>query len=144
MDRLIITIILLACGSLVKSQNLHLSAGIEKPVTRCLYGGALTYETKGKWGIGGFYQTSISTNPQERMSLKDAFYGVIFQVPLAKSEKISFFATARLGLVNENFFVAVPGLETSIKTWKKLNTVFNMGYRVGYPSIGIKLSHPIL
>ncbi len=144
MNRLIVTLILLGTGSFVKSQNLHISVGIEKPVTRCLYGGALTYETKGKWGLGGFYQTSISSNPQESMSLKDAFYGLIFQVPLAKSEKINFFATARLGLVNENFFVAVPGLETSIKTWRKLNTVFNMGYRSGYPSIGIKLSHPIL
>jgi hypothetical protein len=144
MNRLIATLVLLVATCGVKAQNLYFSAGIEKPVTRCLYGAGLTYETKGKWGIGGFYQTSISSEPRESMSLNDAFYGIIFQAPLAKSEKINFYATARCGLVNENFFVLVPGLETSVKTWRKLNTVFNMGYRVGYPSIGVKLSHPIL
>jgi hypothetical protein len=123
--------------------SLHLSIGVEKTATRCLYGGALTVETKGKWGMGAFYQTALLNDARESLKLNDAFYGMSFQVPLAKTQKIDFFATIRLGLVNEDFFVAVPGLETRIKTWRKLSTVFSMGYRVGYPAIGLKLSHPI-
>jgi hypothetical protein len=125
-------------------QGLHLSAGVEKTAKRVLYGGGLTLESKGKWGIGAFYQTSLSNTVDESLNGKDTFYGALFQIPLAKTEKINFFATARLGMANENFFVVVPGLETRIKTWKKLSTVFGMGYRVGYPAIGLKLSHPIL
>lgn len=125
------------------AQRLHLSAGVEKTATRCLYGGGLTFETKRKWGLGGFYQASIQHEAKEGAKLNDAFYGILFQVPLAKTQRIDFFATARLGIVNENFFVAVPGLETRIQTWRKLSTVFSMGYRVGYPSIGLRLSHPI-
>ncbi len=142
--RLFVTIILIGFITVAKSQTLHLSMGLEKTAPRCLYGGGLTFETKGKWGLGAFYQTGILNQGKESGELNDAFYGVLFQIPLAKSQKIDFFATARLGMVNENFFVVVPGLETRIKTWRKLSTTFGMGYRVGYPSIGLKLSHPIL
>lgn len=143
MKRLLITITLVSSSVFLEAQHLHLSAGAEKTATRLLYGGALTLESKGKWGIGAFYQTSLSSSVDEKASGKDIFYGAVLQVPLAKTDKINFFATARAGLANENFFVLVPGLETQIKTWKKLNTIFSMGYRVGYPAIGLKLSHPI-
>ena len=123
--------------------SVHFAVGAEKTATRCLYGGSLTVETKGKWGVGAFYQAGILSDAKESLKLNDAFYGVLLQVPLAKTQKIDFFATARLGLVNEDFFVVVPGLETRIKTWRKLSTIFSMGYRVGYPAIGLKLSHPL-
>lgn len=125
-------------------QGLYLSAGVEKTAKRVLYGGSLSLESKGKWGIGAFYQTSLSNSVDESLNGKDTFYGALFQIPIAKTDKINFLATARFGMANENFFVVVPGLETRIKTWKKLYTVFGMGYRVGYPAIGLKLSHPIL
>lgn len=130
--------------STAKGQALQLSVGLEKTATRCLYGGDLTFESKGKWGIGAFYQAGVPNESKESLKLKDAFYGLSLQVPIAKSQKIDFFATLRTGMVNEDFFVVVPGLETRIKTWRKLSTTFGMGYRVGYPSIGMKLSHPIL
>lgn len=141
--RLLIIIILGSTISIAKGQNVHFSGGIEKTAARCLYGGGLTFETKSKWGYGVFYQTALLQKAKENPESNDAFYGLLFQVPLAKTQKIDFFATARLGMVNENFFVAVPGLETRIKTWRNLSTTFGMGYRVGYPSIGVKLSHPI-
>lgn len=143
MIRFFLTLMLVGVIGFAKGQTLHFSAGVEKTATRCLYGGAVTFETKGKWGLGAFYQAGIINEAKESLKLDDAFYGVRFQVPLAKTQKIDFFATARLGMVNENFFVIVPGLETRIKTWRKLNTIFAMSYRVGYPAIGIKLSHPI-
>jgi hypothetical protein len=143
MNRIVLLLVLVMTGSIAKAQKLHLSVGVEKTAPRCLYGAGLTFEFKGKWGIGTFYQQSIPNTPKENPSSKDAFYGVLFQVPLAKTERIDFFATARFGMVNENFFVFVPGLETRIKTWNKLSTVFGMGDRVGYPAISLKLSHPI-
>ena len=143
MKRILPLIVLSMSAAFAGAQHLHFSVGIEKTAIRCLYGAGLTFETKTKWGIGAFYQTSISRPPKETFNLKDAFYGVLFQIPLLKTERIDFFATARLGMVNENFFVAVPGLETRIKTWRNLSTVFTIGYRVGYPAIGLKLSHPL-
>ena len=143
--RFIFIILLLTSGfSATRGQGIQLSVGVEKTATRCLYGGDLTFESKGKWGLGAFYQAGVPNEAMESLKLNDAFYGLSLQVPLAKSQKINFFATLRMGLVNENFFVVVPGLETRIKTWRKLSTTFGMGYRVGYPSIGLKLSHPIL
>ena len=139
-----IILLLTSMLSEAEGQAFHLSAGIEKTATRCLYGGGLTFESKGKWGFGAFYQVGIQNELKESLKLNDAFYGLLLQVPLAKSQKIDFFATLRAGMVNENFFVVVPGLETRIKTWRKLSTTFGMGYRVGYPSMGVKLSHPIL
>jgi hypothetical protein len=144
MIRLLIAIIFGISFTLANGQSLYFSAGIEKTAVRSLYGGELTYETKGKWGLGLFYQTAFLQQSKETSDSNDTFYGVLCQVPLAKTQKIDFFATARLGMIDENYFVAVPGLETRIKTWRKLSTVFSMGYRVGYPAIGMKISHPIL
>lgn len=144
MRRLLLAIIFGISFTLANGQSLYLTAGIEKTAVRSLYGGELTFETKSKWGLGLFYQTAFLQQSKESRDSNDTFYGVLCKVPLAKTQKIDFFATARLGMVNENYFVAVPGLETRIKTWRKLSTVFSMGYRVGYPAIGLKLSHPIL
>ena len=139
-----LTVIIIALiSSIAKGQNVQFSAGIEKTATRCLYGAGLTLESKGKWGVGGFYQAGIINNSKESLKVNDAFYGLLVQIPIAKSQKIDVFATARMGMVNENFFVFVPGLETRIKTWRRLSTTFGMGYRVGYPSIGMKVSHPL-
>lgn len=139
---ILITALAISC-TLAKSQTVNVSVGIEKTAVRCLYGGELTFETKRKWGLGLFYQTAFLLETKEVRDSDDTFYGLLFQLPLAKTETIDFFATVRLGMVNGNYFVAVPGLETRIKTWRKLSTVFSMGYRVGYPAIGLKLLHPI-
>ena len=126
-----------------KGQNLHVCLGVEKTAKRALYGGILMLENRKKFAVGVAYQAYISNDAKKEIKLSDIFYGVAFQAPIAKTEKIDFFATVRLGLVNENFFVALPGLETRIKAWRNLSTTFCMGYRVGYPSLGLKLSHPV-
>ena len=125
------------------AQNLHVSVGVERTAKRALYGGMLMFESQKKFAIGVGYQAGILNEANEDVKLSNIFYGVAFQAPIAKSERIDFFATVRLGFVNENFFVAFPGLETRIKTWRNLSTIFCMGYRVGYPSLGLKFSHPV-
>ena len=124
-------------------QTLHASFGLEKTAKRALYGGTLMVENRKKFGVGIAYQASIMNKGSENVKLSDIFYGAAIQAPIAKSEKIDFFATVRVGFVNQNFLVALPGLETRIKTWRYLSTIFSMGYRVGYPSVGLKLSHPV-
>ena len=126
-----------------KCQTVLASVGVEKTAKRALYGGTLMFEHRSKVAIGAAYQACISNESYDGKKLSDIFYGVAFQAPIAKSNKIDFFGTVRLGFVNENFFVALPGLETRIKTWRNLSTIFCMGYRVGYPSVGLKLSHPL-
>jgi hypothetical protein len=143
MKRFLFVVVVGISCTLAKAQILNVSAGIEKTAVRCLYGGELTFETKRKWGLGLFYQTAFLQETKEVRDSDDTFYGLLSQVPLAKTETIDFFATARLGMVSGSYFVAVPGLETRIKTWRKLSTILSMGYRVGYPAIGLKLSHSI-
>lgn len=126
-----------------KCQTVLASVGVEKTVKRALYGGALMFEHRNKVAIGAAYQAGISNESSDGKKLSDVFYGIAFQAPIAKSNTIDFFGTVRLGFVNEDFFVALPGLETRIKTWRNLSTIFCMGYRVGYPSVGLRLSHPL-
>jgi hypothetical protein len=135
--------LLLVTATLTNAQTVRLSAGVEKTAIKSLYGGRLTLESKSKWGVGAFFQNSFLRQPHESGKLSGAFYGVLFQVPFAKTDKIDFFAIARLGFVNVNYFVAVPGFETRIKTLGQLSTFFGMGYRSGYPSISAGLSHPL-
>lgn len=134
-------IILVSCSALLsRAQQMNFSVGAEKSVKQPEYGAYLGYETKGKWGVGAFYQAGLET-PSEgnSMGVKNPFYGMNLQVPLAKSAKMLFSINLRAGMVNEKFFVVVPGLETRLQPFKRFGAVFGMGLRHGYPSASVKV-----
>ena len=143
--KLVAFLFLMISSIAAHAQSLYLSPGVEKTVKGALYGCALTYETKSKWGFGAFYQTGLVSNPGEHsLTFKDPFYAVVVQAPLVRTEKLDFLATVRSGIVNEHFFVVVPGLETRIHIWRKFDASFGMGFRMSYPSAAVKLCLPIL
>ncbi|HEX5170857.1 MAG TPA: hypothetical protein VFW11_16900 [Cyclobacteriaceae bacterium] len=102
------------------------------------YGSSVMYETRSKWSVGIFYQAELATRSED-YSGKDNFLGLTFQAPLAKSKKLSFFGQLRSGLVNSQFVVVVPGLETRLNLTPRLGTAFGMSLRMGYPSVSGKI-----
>lgn len=124
--------------TLAFGQDLVSALQVEYTVAGLQYGGSLMYEAKSKLGLGFFYQAPIGS--LEDAHIKDQFYGVITQIPLAKSEKILFAANLRAGLVNDQFLVVVPGLETNINISKRIGIAFGMSLRMNYPSVSTKIT----
>lgn len=130
----------LIAGSL-QAQGVNFAIGSEKSVGGIHHISALNVESKGKWGVGVFYQAKVDWNYSEEDSnlFRDPYYGITLQAPLAKCEKMSFFVTLRGGLVNKDFVLVVPSLETRIKLFSRFDAVFGMGYRYNYPTASIKV-----
>jgi hypothetical protein len=119
----------------------NFALGSEKSVGGIHHMTALSVESKGKWGVGIFYQAKIDWNVSEghEKMFRDPFYGILLQAPLAKCDKMSFLITLRGGLVNKDFVLVVPSLETRIKLFSRFSAVFGMGYRYSYPTGSVKL-----
>jgi hypothetical protein len=136
--QLITLLLLILTVHVSLSQRMMLTPGVEKTVSEYQYGATLLLQTNKKWGLGGFYQTGISKE-EEGTVKKNPFYGAVLYAPLSKTDKINFYATLRCGVVNENFVVIVPGLETQLRLFKNFQAGFGMGYRMGYPSVSCKI-----
>ena len=95
------------------SQHLLIAPTIEKTIAGNQYGSQLSFETKGQWNVGGFYQTSWQQTT-EGIKFINPFYGITINAPLAKSERINFYVNVRAGVVNQRFLVVAPELETKL------------------------------
>src|SRR5689334_20883945 len=112
--KLIITLALALSSIAASAQNFLIYSGVEKTVAGNQYGTSLLIETSRLWAVGVFYQASLGRVGSESLVYSDPFYGMVFQAPLVKNDRLSFFATLKTGLVNDDFYVMVPSLETRI------------------------------
>ena len=138
MKTIITTAILLLTAASAVGQHMVSALQVEYTVTGPQYGTSLTLESKSQWGVGVFYQAAVK--PADDNLWNDRFYGARIQCPLVKSERISFLAVLRGGLVNEKFMVVVPGLETSLTLGKRIAVHFGMSMRMSYPSLSSKVA----
>lgn len=122
----------------VQAQNLVVQTESEYTVAGMQHGGSLQYETASQWALGFFYQAEFEI-ADEAQQPGSAFLGARLQAPLAKTQRMSFFAILRGGLINDNFVALVPGLETRVHIGRRFGTAFGMSMRMGYASISGKL-----
>lgn len=133
-----LTMLFCTLSVIAVAQHTDMSLGTEKTVVGTQYAVSLVYEGKKHWGIGPFFQTGLGRAAGESF-LKNPFYGIVLQAPLAKSPKISVVGTIRVGFINHNFFAFVPALETRIKVGRNAGFILGAGLRAGYPSMSVKL-----
>lgn len=134
----ILVVILLSFSATIQAQTLVLSTGIEKTVADTESQFMMGYQSKKQWAIGTFYQNSLNNFTNENNREQSYWYGAFTTLSIAKSEKVSFYAMVRGGLMNEQFVVLVPSLETKIKISKWLAVGVASSYRQGYPAFSIK------
>lgn len=137
MKRLITAATLLLLSTFAIGQKMVVGLELEYTVTGAQFGNSILYESKKQWALGAFYQSGIATTDDR--SEKDRFYGAQMQFPLIKADRLSLLGSLRTGLVNDKFFVAVPGLETRINLGKHFGVAFIMSARKAYPAVATKL-----
>ncbi len=133
MKKLVISTVMSLLVAVGYSQDFRFAPLVEKTVTGTQYGAILNFRTKSNWGFGTFYQTTAFTNP-EGAQTSNPFWGISVSAPLAKADKINFYFNTRVGIVNQYFLVATPGLETEIRISKAIRISTMMSMRMSYPS----------
>jgi hypothetical protein len=142
MKAIAILILVLSCANAM-SQSISTTLSAEKTVRGCGYTGQLGFEFRKPWGIGGFYQLVSPSNFTEKKKFVDPFYGIYLQAPLMSSQRLLFNFVLRTGFVNKNFLVVTPALETRLHIRQRINLVFGMGLRHGYPSASGGLNYKL-
>lgn len=140
MKKLII-IVLAVISAKTYSQTITTSVGIEKTVAGNQYSVLLSRETVRNWSFGLFYQEDLNVGAKAEtpQAETNAFYGTQVLMPIARSQRLVFSANLRTGVINNKFFVMVPGVETRINFSARYGFVAGAGYRMGYPSFSAKL-----
>ncbi len=135
MKTTLIIFLLALIGSKANGQRLLTAAYAEYTVAGVQYGGMATWATERQWGAGIFYQSSLQTT--ENSNIKK-YYGLMLQVPIVRASKLLLTGTLRSGIVNDQFLVIVPGLETKVDLGKKIAVAFGMSVRMNYPAVSSK------
>jgi N-acetylneuraminic acid mutarotase len=121
------------------AQRVSLVPTVEKTVAGNQYGALLMFQTKKLWSVGGFYQASL-TRTGEGVQTSNPFYGISVNAPLVRAGKMNLYANGRFGVVNQNFLVIVPGLETEVRVSRWISVSALMSMRMSYPSAAARIS----
>jgi hypothetical protein len=138
MKKILILIIVIPVFAM--AQQVVLQTGVEKTVSGMEYTTTLGFELKSLFGVGGFYQAGLQRDSESgSLNPHNPFFGGFLQVPVAKSERLSFLVNVRAGIVNENFFAVVPGVETRVHLSPRTGFTVGTGLRHGHPSLSARL-----
>ncbi len=130
---------MILCSDGLRSQGLRSSLSLEVTAFGIQKGVGASYLTEGGWEYGAFYQSNDHIT-FEQSARNYPFYGVAIRSSILSYEKLTFIGGVKGGLVNQQFLVVTPELETLISITNWLQWGFSMGYRARYPSIGTRLA----
>lgn len=136
----LIIICMLQVPLIVAAQQVVFQSGIEKTVSNIEYTARVGFELKSLFGIGGFYQAGLQRGTESNsLNRVNPFFGGFLQVPVAKSERLAFLINVRAGIVNENFFAVVPGVETRVHLSPRVGFSVGSALRHGHASFSTRL-----
>lgn len=133
-----VTIVMLS-GFRGHAQHLVASTEVEKTVAGLHYGASLSIEFKRKISIGGFYQCGLQQF-EGKVTPVRTFYALQIQFPLFTCDKVAVLANTRTGFVNDQFFVIVPALVTTVQVSPLLSVSFGSGLRMQNASLLAKIN----
>lgn len=124
-----------------KAQNLEIAVNAEKTISGLSTGGSLNWRFKNAFAIGAFAQ--VGHRAQELGVIENRLYGMTLSVPIAKSPNMTFAFNLRSGVMNKQFIVVIPAVETSISLGKRaailLGTSIRMRNVAAYAGMQFKL-----
>lgn len=139
MKKILTTIILIAIVQLTaSSQSLTGQAFLQQTVMGTQKGFGLRIQNQKGWGLGLIHQSTLKSS-KESLGERYPFYGIEAVVPLTKCGNMRFFFTPKTGIVNEQFFILIPEVETEIKITDTFSAGITAGIRARQSATGIKL-----
>jgi hypothetical protein len=136
---LFLIMVLMAGSTTLYSQHVIISTGSEWTVGGFEAVVMSGYQTSGKWCYGLFYQKTFRSTVDATAN-KDVISGGYVQVPIVRCEKIDFLLTQRIGFINRNYLIYIPGLETRLRLSNRLSFSTGLAIRKTYPSLSGKIT----
>jgi hypothetical protein len=133
-----IAFILFVTPVLLSAQHVVVSPMVEKTISSYQYGASVSMEIPSQWRFGGFCLASLSR--QEKIKHREHFWGMTISAPLMKSDRITFYSNARVGVVSKYFLVVCPAVVTELEILKRLHLNVGMSIRRGYLSAQTSLN----
>ena len=119
-------------------QGLEIGLGVQKNVMDIQYTYDLTFRYKNFLGLGVFGQSSQYISFEEKEN-NYPIIGLDISLPLKTCEELRILAHLKGGLVNNQFFIITPELETRLKLIKHIYLSTSIGIRRNQEAIGGKL-----
>lgn len=120
------------------AQRFSAQALVQKTIMGVQTGYGLRWQAHSDWGAGVLLQ-SVGKPSLEAQNGNYPFYGIEALVPLASCGKMSFLLSPKAGFVNENYFLLIPEVETTILLHKVVSIAFTAGLRARESAIGSKV-----
>ncbi len=125
------------------AQRINVQGKIEQTVRGAGYEAGLGFEFRSRVAAGVFYQTRSFRQADELALESDTYYGFYTHLPIVKDRRLMVGAVLRGGLVNKNFFVVTPALETRFEVTEKFGVITGLAYRQGYPAGTLALAYSL-
>lgn len=123
----------------LKAQHAYGSVFIQNTIAGLQQGTEIGFLTQKQFAVGAFFQSTEILNVEKSVH-NYPYYGVTLQAPIKTScNGVSFLAQVKTGVVNNEFIVVTPQLETQLDITSFLKVGFNMGYRAGHSAIGARV-----
>jgi hypothetical protein len=141
--KIIMAMLFAATSILAVGQSVVPYVKLEQTVKGTAYEGGAGYDLTRHLQVGAFYQTRSSVRLENSRRAGDPFFGMFVMAPFMTSKRITVNGILRSGLVNEQFFVVVPSIETRISILKHTGLGVATSYRHGYPAASLSAFHSI-
>lgn len=121
------------------TQNIEAQVFVQKTIVGIQKGYSIRNVNNKGVKFGVFHQSTknLSFNEGER---NYPYTGAEISYPISNCGKIKLYANLKAGLLNNQFIVAIPEFETSIRINKFLNTSIATSIRAGEAAMAIKVS----
>lgn len=135
---ILLVLFFMALAQISHAQKLEISTMVQQTVRGLQKGLQVDYRTNSGWGAGVFFQASNRWSLEESTS-NYPFYGIDVSAPIKTCGDLQLLAHVKAGLVNQNFLIATPELETRFRITKFLILGLGAGYRSRQAALSAKL-----
>lgn len=121
-----------------KAQVVEISTFTQSTIMGLQKGVEIGVFSKGGLGFSTFYQ-STEVFSFETGANNYPYYGFAANVPVKQCSGLSFHAQLRGGVVNQEFIIVTPQVETRLDINHWITGAITAGYRAGQPAVGAKI-----
>ena len=138
MRRYLLVLFVLFGVSKLFGQSLEIGLGAQKNVMDIQYNYDLTFRYKNFFGLGVFGQSSKYMSFEQENN-NYPIIGLDMSMPVKTCEELRVLVHLKGGLVNNQFIIVTPELETRLKLFKHIHLSTSIGIRRNQAAIAGKL-----
>ncbi|MFK7953724.1 MAG: hypothetical protein AB8B73_12830 [Ekhidna sp.] len=138
MKKLVVIILFSLVLLSVRAQNISFESFIQDSRIGLQTGYGVYYLNKNGWGVGTVFQSSI-WKPTESTGTNYSFIGLEARVPIQNCSRLKLYFAPKIGLVNKDFLVFLPELQTEYLITNSFGMGVGAGVRMREAAVSFKV-----